>query len=112
MTAAALITRNIARRQRGRCSLRSDVTILAKDGEVHADCSTCHSVCGDPDDFGLAAPGIRLKRDGADGQALAWSCPGCGSEVVEPTSALRSHIDAAVVATDPLCHRCRKARHA
>ncbi len=108
MTAAAILTRGIARRLNGRCVLRADRTVLAKDGDAHADCSTCHSRCGDAEDMGLAADGIRITQD-ANGLALAWACPACSVEVVERTTALSSHADAATVAVDPLCHRCRAA---
>ncbi len=107
MTAAALLTRAIAQRLRGACTLRPDGTILARDASRHADCSTCHAPCDRQQDLGMADAGVSITQD-SEGMRLEWACPSCATTVTERTSILTTHADAARVTADPLCHRCRK----
>lgn len=70
-------------------------------------CATCGDRCERPrGDLGLAGD-CRLVADGA-GVQLVWACPGCGCDVAENTTALTAERDAAVVAADPMCVKCRR----
>lgn len=105
MTAALLLTINLARRLNGNCA---QVTggVLASDGSKHTDCSTCHSICGKADDMGLADAGVRISRTHT-GLQLKWSCPSCQCEVTEATELFSAGADARRIAGDNHCHRCR-----
>lgn len=105
MTAALLLTVELARRLNGNCAQVSG-GVLANDGSKHADCSTCHATCGNASDMGLAEAGFRISRT-LNGLALNWACPSCGRDVTEETSLFAASEDARKIATDPLCGRCR-----
>jgi hypothetical protein len=107
MTAALLLTVELARKMNGDCAQVSG-GILASDGSKHADCSTCHALCGKSNDMGLADAGFRITR-ALEGLMLNWSCPSCGCEVTEATSLFSASADARNIATDALCCRCRDA---
>lgn len=107
MTAAALLTRAIARNLRGSCRLMPDGSLLARDGARHSDCSTCAAPCEIAGDMGLADAGVRLIKE-PGWLSLEWQCPGCGTTVSESTAPLHAIKDAASIQADPLCFRCRK----
>lgn len=56
---------------------------------------------------GLAAGGVNLVQS-QSGLDMVWNCPGCGCEVTEQTSALRSLSQVGEVQEDGLCYRCRR----
>jgi hypothetical protein len=107
MTAALLLTVELARKMNGDCAQVSG-GVLARDGNKHADCSTCHAVCGKSNDMGLADAGFRIART-LEGLALNWACPSCGVEVTEATTLFSASADARKIAADALCGRCRAA---
>lgn len=105
MTAALLLTIEIARKLRGGCVI-VDGGVLALDGARHADCSTCHAECGISKDVGLAETGFRIAKS-HDGLSLNWECPTCKTSVCERTTIFLASADARAIAADPICVKCR-----
>lgn len=100
------LQRNLMQRLGGRC-IQTRGGILARNGEAHADCSTCNTPC-EGAKLGFSG-GVEVGRVwGSDAIELRWPCPGCGRETTQETSALTSLSDAAKVQADPLCYACRK----
>jgi len=97
--------RALVRRLGGRC-IQIGGGILARNGEAHADCSTCDTPC-EGVNLGFS-DGVEVgKAWGSDAIELRWLCPGCGCSVTERTTALRSMADAAEIKANGLCYRCR-----
>lgn len=71
-------------------------------------CDGCDSGYGV---VGVAEEGINLVQS-QSGLDLVWRCPGCGCEVTEGTSALRSIGQVEEVKRDGLCYRCRRVSKA
>lgn len=67
-------------------------------------CQGCNQAIGD---LGLTSHGQRIVGSQA-GIYLEWDCPGCGRETTQDTAWNRTEIDAADVAADGLCYRCRR----
>ena len=96
---------NIVRSLRGRC-LRTETGLIAKNGDRHEHCGTCNARCGG-ESLGFSG-GVEVARAwGSDAIELRWSCPGCGRETTQETTALTSIQDAAEVLLDGMCYRCR-----
>ncbi len=73
-------------------------------GSGCADCPGCETISGN---MGMAATGYLVERN--QGQfSLAWSCPACGTKVIEATTPLTSAQDAKTVSADPICFTCRR----
>ena len=97
---------NIVRSLRGRC-LRTEDGLIAKNGDRHEHCGTCLTRCGGKD-LGLSH-GVEVGRSyGSDAIEIRWSCPSCGCEVTQETTALASLTDAEEAKIDPICYACRK----
>lgn len=107
MTAALLLTVELARKLNGNCA-QVGGGVLANDGSKHADCATCYATCGKSSDMGMADAGLKIART-LTGLVLNWLCPSCGCEVTEATELFSASADAKAIATDPLCGRCRAA---
>lgn len=97
----------IVRSLRGRCLQTAD-GLIAKNGDRHENCATCSARCG-AESLGFAGAMEVARVWGSDAFELRWSCPGCGCEVSQETTALSSIDDAASAQADPLCFRCRRA---
>lgn len=95
----------LVRSLRGRC-LRLGDGLVAKNGDRHENCATCHTSCG-PELLGYSG-NISVAKDWTSGGIeLRWPCPRCGVETTQETTALASIRDAEEVHRDPLCYRCR-----
>ena len=104
--AALGIQRTLTQKLGGRC-VQTSSGLLARNGEAHADCSTCNTPC-ESKILGFSA-GVEVGRSwGSDAIELRWMCPSCGQETTQETTALSSMCDAEEVLKDGLCHRCRK----
>lgn len=99
------IQRALMQRLGGRC-IQTSSGILARNGEAHADCSTCNTPC-EGANLGFSG-GVEVGRVwGSNEIELRWKCPGCGRETTQETTALTSFSDAAEVKRDGNCYRCR-----
>jgi hypothetical protein len=99
------LQRTLMLRLGGRC-IQTSSGILARNGQAHADCSTCDTPC-EGADLGFSG-GVKIGRVwGGNAIELRWACPGCQRETTQETTALTSMIDAAEVQRDGLCYRCR-----
>ncbi len=75
-------------------------------GSGCAACPGCETISGV---MGVAATGYLVERN--QGQfSLAWSCPACGTKVIEATTPLTSAQDAKTISADPICFSCRKPK--
>lgn len=102
---ALLMQRTLMQQLGGRC-LKTSHGILARNGESHADCSTCNTQC-ESAKLGFSG-GLEVGRVwGSNEIELRWSCQGCGCTVTQETTALRSLADAVNAKVDGLCYRCR-----
>jgi len=100
------LQRALMRRLGGRC-IQTSGGILARNGEAHADCSTCNTPC-EGAALGFSG-GVEVGRVwGSDAIELRWPCPSCGAETTQETTALTSIEDAAAVQRDGKCYRCRR----
>jgi hypothetical protein len=76
-------------------------------GQTEA-CQRCQGCDNKGGELGLTGfEEISLKRSHGD-VLLFWSCPSCGCEVTEETSALQAIQAAKLVDADRLCYRCRR----
>lgn len=104
------LERTVMQRLGGRC-IQTTNGILARNGEAHADCSTCNTPC-EGAALGFSG-GVEVGRVwGSDAIELRWACPGCGRETTQETTALTSFSDAAQVRADPHCYACRESANA
>lgn len=103
---ALLMQRTMIRRLGGHC-IQVNGGVLARNGEKHADCSTCKTQC-ESAALGFSGSFEVGRVFGGDAIELRWSCPGCGRRLTQETTALNSIQDANTVKADPLCHKCRK----
>ena len=102
---ALSLQRTLMQRLGGRC-IQTSGGILARNGQAHANCSTCDTPC-ESAVLGFSG-GVEVGRVwGSDALELRWPCPGCGVTVTQETTALASLTDAAFTQTDGLCYRCR-----
>ena len=105
---ALLMQRTLMQRLGGRC-IQTSGGVLARNGEKHADCSTCHTPCeGVELGFSGGLDVGQVWGEGGDAVELRWTCPGCGSKTTQETTALASVQDAKAVQADPHCYRCRE----
>lgn len=71
-------------------------------------CKTCQGCeCGLGQVSMSSTVGIYIAHS-QGGTNLSWSCPGCGKEVTEDTTALAADDAAAAVGDNRLCFYCRK----
>lgn len=81
--------------------------VMARQSEAGGACAQCGECERGLGVIGVAAEGIEIVRS-MGGMDLRWKCPGCGGETHETTSVLTTFDDAAAVAKDGLCYRCRR----
>ena len=99
------LQRVLMQRLGGRC-VQTSSGILARNGQSHADCSTCNTPC-EGASLGFSG-GVEVGLVWGSGSVeLRWSCPGCGRETTQETTALTSMKDAADVLRDGKCYGCR-----